>query len=312
MKVDKVIEWRYIMSYKYAVVIVTFNRIKLLKECLKHIEKQTIPATKVIIVDNCSTDGTKEYLDEEYLSIDKFEIIHTEENKGGAGGFYIGIKEAIQFDIDWLMIIDDDAILNFDCMEKMNPEMAINKNKAYACVVETQGKIDLTHRRMLDKVVPQESYNNKEFMCKYATFCGLMVKKDLVKNIGLPEKEYFIWFDDTEYCMRINNYSDITVCTEAKLNHKTVPAPTMSGHKHASWKTYYGTRNYLHALKKHRLYGLFLRQLKRNIFRIIRLLVNSVNDKNSLNEAKLFWDAMCDGIRGNLGKNKKYLPGGKN
>ena len=43
-------------------VIVTYNRLALLKECLAAIEKQTYPIHKVIVIDNCSTDGTKEYL----------------------------------------------------------------------------------------------------------------------------------------------------------------------------------------------------------------------------------------------------------
>ena len=47
---------------KYGVVIVTYNRLELLKECLLCIDKQVKKFDSVLIVDNYSTDGTREYL----------------------------------------------------------------------------------------------------------------------------------------------------------------------------------------------------------------------------------------------------------
>ena len=43
-------------------VVVTYNRLALLRECLAAIEKQTYPIHKVIVIDNCSTDGTEDFL----------------------------------------------------------------------------------------------------------------------------------------------------------------------------------------------------------------------------------------------------------
>lgn len=65
-----------------------------------------------------------------------------------------------------------------------------------------------------------------------------MVKTSLINEIGLPEKDCFIWLDDMEYCIRINGYSLIIVCTKARLNHKTVPLLAMNEHVRASWKIY--------------------------------------------------------------------------
>lgn len=49
------------MKMDYAVVIVTYNRELLLRECVQQVEKQTVSASKVIIVNNASTDGTQKY-----------------------------------------------------------------------------------------------------------------------------------------------------------------------------------------------------------------------------------------------------------
>ena len=62
----------------------------------------------------------------------------------------------------------------------------------------------------------------------------------MVRKIGLPKTEYFIWFDDTEYCLRFHDQSRILNVTTAVLNHKTAPvgsAPVIS------WKNYYGFHN---------------------------------------------------------------------
>lgn len=297
------------MKFKYGIVIVTYNRLNLLKECVEHCLLQTCPPAHIFIVDNCSTDGTYGYLSKLAEEESIIHVIHLDENTGGAGGFYSGIVAVANSNIDWVMLIDDDAILDYDCMEKMDPTNAINKSEAYACVVMSHGKVDLEHRRNSKGKVPIEEYRKKEFTCQYATFCGLMIKTSLIKKIGFPEKDYFIWFDDTEYCIRINKYSHIIVCTEALLNHKNITEPIMRGHRRASWKTYYGTRNHIHALKKHKKYWELAKMIRRTIIIIIRLMKRISNDNNYINETRLYWDAMCDGLKGKLGKNEKYYPG---
>lgn len=78
------------MTTQVAVTVVTYNRLNLLKECLQALRRQTIKAD-IIIVNNGSTDGTKEYLD----SKEGIFVIH-QENLGGAGGFYAGTRQAFK------------------------------------------------------------------------------------------------------------------------------------------------------------------------------------------------------------------------
>ncbi len=52
------------MEENYVVVIVTHNRLELLKECLTHVEAQTTAAMQIIVVDNASEDGTAQFLRE--------------------------------------------------------------------------------------------------------------------------------------------------------------------------------------------------------------------------------------------------------
>ncbi len=299
------------MDFSFTVIIVTYNRIELLKECMEHVLNQTLAPKSVVLIDNASTDGTKEYLDS--LNTDKvsLRVVHMENNTGGAGGFYQGLVEAMRTDSDWFMLIDDDAILEYDCLEKMSCVMSRNNAKAYACTVRSFGKIDTSHRRNDVGAVPESEYQKDAFSCECATFCGLVVARNLVEKIGYPIKEYFIWFDDTEYSMRLQKYTDIVVCTKAELNHKITPARADGNQHHtATWKNYYGARNSIDALKRHKRWLELLKDIKhftRIIFAKLFRYISRGDD--CLIEAKIFWSGLKDGITGKLGINPEYLPG---
>ena len=146
--------------FKYCVVIVTYNRLTLLKECLEHVMQQSVAPYAVVVIDNCSTDGTAEYLDR-YSANRKcnFYVRHTNENIGGAGGFNLGLREGVKnTDAEWFMLIDDDAILDYDCMRLMDPSTAVNQSLAYACSVYVKGQIDLSHRILKNNDVDETYY----------------------------------------------------------------------------------------------------------------------------------------------------------
>nr|MCR5545643.1 glycosyltransferase [Lachnospiraceae bacterium] len=73
-------------------VVVTYNRLELLKENIEALRHQSVPDLSILVVNNASTDGTKEYLDE--VANNQIGVLHLEENMGGAGGFYYGMKKA--------------------------------------------------------------------------------------------------------------------------------------------------------------------------------------------------------------------------
>ena len=127
----------------YAVVIVTYNRAVLLRECVSQVEKQTVPASRIIVVNNASTDDTKEFLEELSRRGTMYQIIECSRNLGGAGGFARGIACAMNSSVDCVLLIDDDAMLSVDYMERLlaardkNPQYG-----AFAGSVLVDGRID--------------------------------------------------------------------------------------------------------------------------------------------------------------------------
>lgn len=242
---------------RYAVVIVTYNREKLLQECIENVENQTVAPDSIIIVNNASTDGTQACLEELSAESAVYDIINLPQNIGGAGGFSKGIERAVQKDIESVLLIDDDAMLEKDYMEKLlKSREKYADYKAFAGTVKVNDSIDTYHRRNVSKPglffinCEKEEYNQPHFECEIASFCGMMIDLSLIRQIGLPHAEYFIWHDDAEYSMRIRKYSKFLVVTDAVLNHKTKPV-AKTGKRRYDWREYYAVRNRILMVREH-------------------------------------------------------------
>lgn len=244
---------------KYSVVIVTYNRCELLKECIQAVLNQSIAPYSVYVINNASTDDTRDYLDS--LNSPKVIVNNMEVNSGGSGGFYQGLSLVKESDTDWCIIIDDDAILNPDFFENIAKQIKIDEmnnrsSLAYAGTVTTNGQIQTEHRQLVKRPgfqlrrAEEPLYHQDTFDCDVASFCGLVIHKSVLDQIGLPEKDYFIWFDDTEYCLRIRKISAIRVVPSAILNHKVV-MKEQEHPRHYTWKDYYGLRNRIYMVRKH-------------------------------------------------------------
>lgn len=259
---------------KYGVVIVTYNRLELLKECIECVLNQTISAEKIIIVDNASTDGTDSYL-KKYQYDSNFIISFSKENSGGAGGFAKGVEIANQLDLDYVLLIDDDAMISLDYIEILMKFMNANQVcPACAGSVCTDGNIIADHRKNVSKVgfifhnCPIEEYKKSMFWCDNISFCGIFIRSNVMRQIGIPHAYYFIWHDDTEYSIRIRKYGKMAVLPQAVLNHKTKLTFSETPRRY-SWKDYYGIRNRLYYLKEH---GNFMDQ----VVNIINLYIHFV------------------------------------
>lgn len=302
---------------KFTAVVVTYNRIKLLKECLEHLERQTVPVEKIIIMDNYSDDGTEAFL-KNYINNNKYIIYRNTENMGGAYGFYKGLEIAMDLDCNWVLLIDDDAILDENYFYHVQKHIVQDQQKyqAYSGTVYTDGRIYERHRVrnrytkcFCPKGVRIKEYRKDYFLYDYATFCGLLIKKELITKVGLPLKEYFLWDDDSEYGIRLRKYTQCKNVNAAFLNHKAKAFSVFS------YKKYYGTRNRIDLCKRHFNNPVGISYCMVKMY--VRLLVDVCRKiiKCEFTEIpyviRLYLDAIHDGKTGRLGKNERYLPNQK-
>ena len=146
-------------NIKIGVVMVTYNRLDKLKVALTAYENQARKPDYIIVVDNHSSEDTEIFLDEWSKKCPiANNVIRTEENLGGAGGFYEGMRAALGEKLDWLWIADDDAFPEEHALEVLenyinNHSDAENKIAALCAKVEddTSGRIDISHRCRIRK-----------------------------------------------------------------------------------------------------------------------------------------------------------------
>lgn len=305
------------MDQRFAVIIVTYNRLELLKECLECIRKQEFKPNDVVIINNHSTDGTEEYLNSVSEVKDKKWILKTEpQNIGGSGGYYDGMKIAVETDSNWFLLIDDDAMIAPDYLKLIAESIVRHpKNLAFSGTVVTDNKIMTEHRRRFNRcefVVDEKEYLNEEFEYDLSSFCGAIVNRKVIETIGFPERDFFIWYDDTEYSLRVMSVSKFVNVNSAILNHKT-RIESLSAERpktKMNWKNYYGYRNIIYSYLKHRM---FYSGIRYHLFRwlkaaIIDYLNPNIDKDISQYNLKLVLTAIKDGLRGNLGFNEKYRP----
>ena len=108
-------------------IVVTYNRIDLLKENIKALQKQSYIHHDIMIIDNASTDGTKEMV--KNINDTRIKYYNTMENLGGAGGFAYGIKKAMELGYNYAWIMDDDSIPEPDALNSLiKKSKQINNN----------------------------------------------------------------------------------------------------------------------------------------------------------------------------------------
>lgn len=212
------------MIKKTAAIVVTYNRKELLLQNIEALLKQTVRnQLGIVIIDNASTDGTFEAI-KRYVDTGEIIYINTGSNLGGAGGFQYGIRYATEHDYEFVWVMDDDCIPRENTLEKFYEADQILKGD-YGFLSSKVLWKDLSicsmniQRKTLTKNISK--FDQKILPIVMASFVSLFIKISVVKKVGLPIKEFFIWTDDWEYTRRISRTYPCYVVTDSIVIHKS-------------------------------------------------------------------------------------------
>ncbi|KRM13269.1 glycosyltransferase family 2 protein [Paucilactobacillus suebicus] len=202
-------------------VVVTNNRLALLKECLKAIKNQSYKLDAIVVVDNNSSDGTKEYLSA--LSDSVIKPVFLSENLGGAGGFNRGFKEAMKLNADHLWIMDDDTIPDEDALKELvKATSTLDGDYGFlsSYVYWKDGTPANMNRPTLDSENWLNNIDSNLFKIVDGTFVSMLVSADAVKEFGYPIKDFFIWGDDVNFARRVSEAFNCYFVPSSRVLHK--------------------------------------------------------------------------------------------
>lgn len=244
---------------KVSIVIVNYNGLEHNEECINSIINSSYENIEIIIVDNQSTDGSVEMI--EKLFAGRVIVIKNEENSGFAGGTNIGISYAMNHECDYVLLLNNDTIIDkymISCMvesSKKNDGCVISpkiyyyepNNTIWSAGGEIKWNRGYTIQYGMNEIDNGQYDEGKKVT--FATGCCMLIPIAVIEKIGLIPEEYFLYFEDTDYCVKMQQAGvEIYYDPNAMMYHK-VSATT--GGEESEGFVYYYSRNRLYFNKKY-------------------------------------------------------------
>lgn len=256
------------MSANVCVLVVTYNRCDCLNKLVKAILTQSVRPHDVVIYDNHGSDDTQQMLSDlgmipHVLSDGESSVVmrnginvhclRAQENTGGSGGFHNGMRFAASLGDDYVWMMDDDVLPDGNClgelMAHITPERRIcipNRTTGQDfidhCIVNVNMSNPFLYSiNLRKKRIPANCLIHNVTEARDMPFEGPLISSSLIDEVGLPNQQLFIIFDDSEYCTRALRYTKVGFVRSAHLHKQIIPR---TDHKQLmGWKDYYGLRN---------------------------------------------------------------------
>lgn len=279
--------------------VVTYNRKDLLKQCIECLLHQKCEPFDILIVDNGSADGTKDML-QSYLSDSRISYYNTGSNLGGAGGFHAALKEAVKRGYEYAWMMDDDTMPSETALQeflKAADSLPDHYGFLSGKALWVDGSVcKMNEQKLLDKKTVDQ---NRVRRCRQATFVSLFVPMGVVRQIGLPIKEFFIWGDDVEYTRRISAKYPSYYVPESVVVHKTANNQGSNIAKDDSGRIEryrYAYRNEVY-IAKHEGISRMIYQVSKVGYHLVRVLLTS--KKQKAKKIGIILSASIEGLRFN-------------
>ena len=238
-----------------SVVIVHWERASIddTLECLGSLSETTYPRLSTILVNN----GMQTFPAERFLAaMPSLEILHSPENLGFTGGNNIGIRAALAAGADYVLLLNNDTVVSPELIERLlaafdRPEVGIvgpivtyfsHPNRAWFAGGTYNRYLGYTfHTHMGDDLTGPLPNQPIDFV----TACALLARREVFKKVGLLWDALFIYFEDSELCLRAARGGFRSVLVgEALVRHKvSASMGEVGAYPFSPLKGYYFGRN---------------------------------------------------------------------
>lgn len=246
-------------------VVVTHNRLDKLKVTVDRLLASAPEELgALVVVDNASGDGTAEWL--AGCEDPRLDVLRSNENLGGAGGFEQGMRHAMfAHDPDWLVLMDDDgrpepgALAVFHALPEDRWDAvaaAVYLPSGEICEMNRPSRNPFWHGREFLRTalgagragfhVRSSDYEGPGRSIDVTSFVGFFISRRAVNLAGYPDGRYFLYADDAIYTLGLSDGKGrIGFEPGIRFEHDLNTFPGQRGGFHPIWKAYYYHRNLL-------------------------------------------------------------------
>lgn len=226
--------------------------------CLASLHQSDYQNMRIILLDNLALAGSGEALNHDDPDV---QTIPLYKNLGYAGNNNIGIQAALEQGAEWIFVLNDDTVLDPACLSTLievaesNKQIGILGPMVYhhdepQIIQSAGGSLGRYWQSShLGQDQPDRGQFNSARQVDWVSGCAILVRSTLVKEVGMLDADYFLYWEETEWCIRAREAGwHIYHVPQAKLWHKGVKR----NYEPKPYVTYYVTRNRLFTLVKHR------------------------------------------------------------
>jgi GT2 family glycosyltransferase len=237
-----------------SIITVNYRQATMTCELLDSIAINTYKNLEVIVVDNGSENDCTSLFQKHYPSV---KTIVSTENLGFAGGNNLGIKQATG---DFLFFVNNDTVFTEGLIENLlarfDKNLQIGAISPKICYYDTPNiiqyagftEIGMTGRNeTIGKDEADKGQHDTARPTPYAHGAAMMVRKDLIEKAGLMPEQFFLYYEELDWCCRIRRAGfEIWYEPSAVIYHKE----SASVGKLSPLKVYYQNRNRLLFMKR--------------------------------------------------------------
>jgi hypothetical protein len=301
---------------RVGIVICNYNKVDKVLECIQCILEQRYTDFDIYVVDNGSTDSSVAEITKKY---DKaVTLIANKENLGGSGGFNTGLKCAYSKGYEYLMCVDNDAMLDENAVGELvtfldkHSEVGIAASKIYHLqnpeYIQQYGQsidfeyfcTEVPHLNMLeDGSMPDYLYVDS------VPACSLMVRRTTIDKIGFLPEENFLYWDDTEWCYLCNRagMKVASVGTSKALHDMGAKKEDVN-----TFPTYYAWRNWIRFFMKYTPQDRWDKMTETFLDCLFQITYEGIHkgEYNKMKTVMLAYDDAIHGVTGKAGENRIF------
>jgi GT2 family glycosyltransferase len=194
---------------KTAVVVLNWNGIESIKACLDSLLAQSLKA-HIILIDNGSVDGSLEFIRMNYPNLD---LIINQSNLGFAGGVNQGITRATQLNLEYVALLNNDAIAEKDWLRRLAESLDENKQVGISTckfITIDKKRLDSTGDLYTSWGLPFPRGRDEEVSDRYdnstdifgASGGASIYRIAMLQQIGLFDNDFFAYYEDVDISFR--------------------------------------------------------------------------------------------------------------